>query len=144
MKNVFKMLCYSLCLSIMMVGCENQMENEPQSKPSKYEVCVDLGIDEYIALGFNTELNVAFFEYNEKNEMVYSHTWYDVYDGESRTFTANKRSTKIVIKVELMASYGSTIKELNFFLAQVFYLEPGSTIGIDVNGHSRTSEWSPI
>lgn len=146
------MLFYSLCLCVMMVGCTSPIEEvpqptpkpEPAPDPTKYEVCVDMGLDEYAALGFKTDLQVAFFEYNDQDEMVYTHTWYNVYDGQNKTFTANKRSTKIVVKIELTASYGSTTKELNLFLAQVFYLEPESTIKIDVNGYARTSEQSPI
>ncbi len=148
MKKIFKMLFYSLCLCIMIVGCESPISEEPkpqpEPEPTQYEVRVDMGLDEYAALGFNTDLQVAFFEYNDQNEMVYTHTWYNVFDGQSKTFTANKRSTKIVVKIELTASYGGVTKELNLFLAQVFYLEPENIILIDVDGYARTSEWSPI
>lgn len=147
MKKIFKMLFYSLCLCVM-IGCDSPIQEVPQPKPetqpTKYEVNVDMGLDEYIALGFDTYLQVAFFEYNDQDEMVDTHTWDGVSDGQSRTFTANKRSTKVTVKFELTASYGEVTQELNLFLAQVFYLEPESTIRIDVDGHSRTSEWSPI
>ena len=112
MKKIFKMLFYSLCLCIMNVGCESPIDEEPQPEPqpepTKYEVYVDIDLEQFNSSGIDTDLKVVCFEYNDQNEMVDTQTWYNVFDGQSRTFIANKRSTKIVVKLELTGSHGST------------------------------------
>lgn len=141
MKQFFKMLMYSLCICIMTVGCESPIE---EVEPTQYEVYVDMDLDQFTALGIDSHLQVLLLEYNDLNEIVDTNTWSGVKDGQSKIFTANKRSTKIVVKIELTASYGVATDELNLFLAQVFYLNPESKIRINVDGNARTSSYCPI
>lgn len=87
--------------------------------------------------GFN--LDITLFEYNDKNEIVGQKTVNDVYQGYFKTFTANKNAKKV--KVYMVTSRGDA--SVYTWVQQVFYLESGSNVTIDVTGDIRVGSHEP-
>ena len=148
MKKIFKMFFYSLCLCTMMVGCESPIEEVPQPEPEPTKYFVSVGtfdtFREYVAAGYNVDLTVVCHEYNDNNELLNVEYWNVGIGGGMKTFTANKRATKVVIRLDTDVSYGTQSAEINLYVATVFYLEPENTISIYVSEHSPSSDYNPI
>ncbi len=78
------------------------------------------------------KLNLTFFEYNDIEEKVGNNSMNDVATGSSMTFTANGRATKVKVYVKYYLDSDPS-KTSYRWVQQVFYLNQGSNINIDIN-----------
>ena len=137
------LLCTTMFVSCSPIEVPNAGNN--QTKELVYTVNVNIGLKGLDAkYGTNSTVNIAFFEYNDKDEMVNNHTWYNVKDNATKRITAHKLATKMVALIEMDSYVPATGKmfEYNQYVAQVFYLENNMQITID--GNTRVSDYHPL
>lgn len=144
MKKIFGVLLLGLSV-VCFSSCEKSGGDDVIPQTSKtYTVTADMGIESLDAqYGTNSTLQLGLFEYNDLNEMINSQTWSNVQDNDTKTFTAHKLATKLVIYIELDTYYGDKHSELNEYVAQIYYLTNNKT-AIKIDGSTRVTKTHPL
>ena len=145
MKRFFRLMLLFVVISVSCSPIEVPDTENSDTKGVVYTVNANMGIKGLDAkYGTNSTVNIAFFEYNDKDEMVNNHTWYNVKDNATKRITAHKLATKMVALIEMDSYVPATGKmfEYNQYVAQVFYLENNMQITIDSN--TRVSDYHPL
>ncbi|MCQ2298125.1 MAG: hypothetical protein MJZ51_05845 [Bacteroidales bacterium] len=84
--------------------------------------------------------DIRFLEYDSNGSKVAVNSLFDVQTGDRKEFVANSHAEKVVC--QLQWEYYGTSK--TFYIANVFFIEKGKTITIDLNDHTLTSNSNPI
>ena len=132
MKRLFLLAIITIASCCVFTSCEKD-EFVGASAKHNYTVTSYLG-----ELGANS-IELRFYEYNDKNEMINYNTWDNVQNGAKKSFGAHDLATKLVVYIEADTAYG----EFNRYVAQIFYLTTKNT-SIVLDGETLVSKYSPI
>lgn len=144
MKKIFGLLL------LLLVACVSSCSKDDSGDsildvPSgnTYTVTANMGLSKLDAqYGSQSTMDIVFYEYNDKNEMIAYKLWENVKDNEVRSFSADQLATKLVIYIEMETILNGKKGELNEYVAQVFYLNKQLYITLD--GKTRVSKYSPL
>ena len=121
MKRVIAILS-AIAVLTFLSSCQEKIE-EP--KPTTYTVKMLLSnVSSTSAL----KVDLTAFEYNEEGEKIASNSMDEVCTGDSKTFTANKRTVKVKLYLKMYSNLSTSTKSR--WIQQVFYLEPESNIDV--------------
>lgn len=128
-------------------ACSND-KDEPQmptSKVSSYTVTSDFNLAQLIGdPSISGTIDLTFYEYNDRDEIINYQEWENVKDGSTKKFTASKLAKKLTVFIKITAISGTQEVTLKKYSAQVYYLQEGSNINIRLDGNTRVSSYSPI
>ena len=85
------------------------------------------------------EIEVTVFEYNDKDEAIHQSHMKNVRLGSTRKFTAKPNAQKLKVYLETSSESQSDF----FWIQQVYYLEPGNNILIDITDDIRVGKVEP-
>lgn len=127
------LLLFLLFLPIVFVSCGS--DDEPDY--STYTLNYNLGEESSLIL-----VDLTLFEYNDAGEIVATNSISEIKNGTSRKFTANSRATKVKVYIKLYSSVSTVTPSYNW-VQQVFYLENGRNVNIDITGSTMTGKYEP-
>lgn len=134
MKKLFNLLLLcTFCLAIFS-SCSKDDEASLDEKETTYTFFYS-AID--IPDGF--DLDITLFEYNENNERVSQKNINSVHQGYSEKYVADKNATKVKVYME-MSKDGFSVYD---WVQQVYYLEIGGNINIDITNDIRVGKKEP-
>lgn len=140
-----KKLILLLPLFLFLQSCESDGSKDVFGD---YTIRLNFDYDTYCRSGLgnyysNCEFKIYISEYDSNNERVAAHLWEDVKYKEAKTFTANKRAVKLVVRYEttVYATNGRSVEE-GAYLANVFYLDEYDYI--EITEKTITSSLNPI
>lgn len=87
-------------------------------------------------------VDVTLFEYNDAGEKVATNSVNDIKTGASRKFTANSRATKVKVYIKMYSSISSVSPRYRW-VQQVYYLESGRNVNIDITGDTMLGNYEP-
>ena len=87
-------------------------------------------------------IDVTLFEYNDAGEKVATNTITDIKKGTSRKFNASSIASKVKVYLKMYASSNSSFTKY-CWVQQVYYLENGKNISIDITGETMTGNKEP-
>ena len=119
---------FLMLLVLLMSSCE---KDEPTADITTYTF-------KYNAAYSENPIDVMIFEYNDKNERVGQQS-FRVYNGYEQVFTANKNSTKTKVRMIIRGD----IVDVQRWVQQVFYLDIGGNINIEVHGKTVVGQSEP-
>lgn len=79
-----------------------------------------------------SSMNIICYEYNSREEIINQQVWNTVYAGENRKFTASGSAEKI--KIQIQYTLSSTGSSDIRWVQQVWYLNAGDDIDINITG----------
>lgn len=129
-----KLLLFLLMfLPFFLVSCGS--DDEPDY--STYTLNYNLGEESSLVL-----VDVTLFEYNDAGEKVATNSIPDIKKGASRKFTASARAAKVKVYLKMYSNI-STVTPKYLWVQQVYYLEKGRNVNIDITGSTMTGNYEP-
>jgi ABC-type uncharacterized transport system auxiliary subunit len=135
MKKIFSISICILSTIALLVSCN---KNQTDVADTTYTLIYSVPISSYPNLQQNLFIN----EYSDSNEKLISQQEKDVKEGFSKTYTANSHSVKVKVMSRLIMKNDSSIQQSKW-VQQVFYLEPGGNITIDMKGDTVLGATEP-
>lgn len=89
------------------------------------------------------KIDLTAYEYNEAGEKMGYNTLYKTTAGESKTFTANERSVKVKVQMKMYSETTTAVAPVYRWIQQVFYLEEGRNVVIEIGDTSRIGASEP-
>lgn len=145
--KLFSLLMLFIASTIGFSSCSDDKDepDNPVKTKTTYFISSNLGVDAMASeYGVVSSLTLVCLEYNAQNELVYTQTWQNVKDGDSKKFTANERSVKVIIRIELKGTANGQTSSINRYVATVNYLKPNNNLNIRLDGNTRISSLNPI
>ncbi len=127
----FMLLCATLALSVS--SCSKD-DGDDSVLTSTYTVSYSS-----INPPDGVEIDITVFEYNDKDETIHQSHMNNVRLGSTRKFTAKGNSQKLKVYIETSSESQSTF----FWVQQIYYLEPGGNINIDITDDIRVGKVEP-
>ena len=84
-------------------------------------------------------VDIITYEYSDTGEVVGQKSFDKCVNGFSKTVSANPKATKVKVKVTMKASS----KSLTVWVKQVFYIENGKNVDIEMKGSTTMVEKEP-
>lgn len=84
-------------------------------------------------------VNITLFEYNNQGEVVKQNTVNNCKQGFQRQYTANTHAQKVKVYIEVT----NGTKSVYNWVQQVYYLEKGKNVDVDVTGSVRIAPTEP-
>lgn len=146
--KLLSFLMLFIASSVALSSCSDDEKDEPDNpikQKSTYVISSNMGVDAMASeYGVVSSLTLVCLEYNAQDELVYTQTWQNVKDGDSKKFTANERSVKVIIRIELKGTANGQTSSINRYVATVNYLNPNNNLNIRLDGNTRISSINPI
>ena len=145
-----KILTLLLGVSLLFISCDPTGIKEGSDVVNKtettYTVKYNIDMSDIWAQlpGATHEESLAIFEYNDLGECVNTQNFKDVHYGSTKTFTASKLAKKLAVYHEVEAEYNGKEADTAYWIQQVFYLEEGGNITINITGELRVGAANPI
>jgi len=130
MKKLLFASCLLLSAALTVSSCKK--DKDPVEPDTTYTFKQSADIASGVTMG------VMIFEYNDGNERVGQQS-FEASEGLVRVFTASSRAIKVKVRVTLVA--GST--EMIRWIQQVFYLEKGENIDIEIKSNTLMGTSEP-
>lgn len=127
----FMLLCATLVLSVS--SCSKD-DGDDSVLTSTYTV-----IYSAVEPADGIDLNIIVFEYNDKDEVIHQNPIKNAYMGLTSQFTAKPNAQKLKVYLEMRAGDLSSAS----WVQQIYYLEPGKNIEIDITDDIRVGKVEP-
>ena len=137
--------CFLTAIATLCVSCDS-LDQGKVEPPKDTTYTIDLIFDATSAFnvpGAQVYTDISISEYNEYNERVDIKNCSDLKYGDKKIFRANKRSVKLTIFTKFHVIYPTPLV-LEYWLAQVYYLEPESNIDITIDNYTNIQTTNPI
>lgn len=90
----------------------------------------------------NVLVDLTFFEYNDTGEKIATNSISEAKKGTKKTFTASSRATKVKVYIKMYSS-NSAITPAYRWVQNVFYLENGKNIDINLTNNTIIGNYEP-
>lgn len=137
MRKVLGLMLLCVALLFVFTSCSNVEEYEDKDNSilsSTYTVLYSS-----VSPPDGVEIDITVFEYNDKDEAIHQNNLNNVRWGSGNKFTARKNSQKLKVYISTSSESQSDF----FWIQQVYYLEPGNNILIDITDDIRVGKVEP-
>lgn len=132
MKRILSFIALAIAMAMLLSCTKEELK-------TTYTININIS-----SLSSSSGVKVDFtaYEYNDAGEKIVTNDLIAVTAGTTKTFTANSRSVKVKIYQKVYTSV-SSIKPTYSWVQQVFYLEPGKNININLDDHTKIGNYEP-
>ena len=137
MKKIFRFLLLCVTFLFVFTSCSNVDDYEYEDNPilsSTYTVLYSS-----VNPPDGVKIDVTVFEYNDKDEAIHQSHMDNVRMGSTKKFTAKEKSQKLKVYIVTSSESQSDF----FWIQQVYYLEPGNNILIDITDNIWVGKVEP-
>ena len=121
------LLVVALCTTTVFTSCRNDDDDTTYTFIYSVDDVAGLIVD------------VTLLEYNDNEVIVGQHTIDNLRSGFRQNFTANSRATKVKVRFNWRVGTTNTVR----WVQQVFYLEAGRNINIEITGNTLVGPSEP-
>lgn len=137
MKKLLSMMLFITAMVFTLSACSSDDDEKKEREREKDTTYI------FNYTGDNPQggliVNVTLFEYNSQGEVVKQNAVNNCKQGFQRQYTANANAQKVKVYIEVT----NGTKSVYNWVQQVYYLEKGKNVAVDVTGSVRIAPTEP-
>ncbi len=115
----------------------------PEKATPQTTYTVVYNISDISTSSISVTTDVTLFEYNEAGEKIGNNSMKSVHTGTTKTFTASKNAVKVKVYIDVEMSNGTSTSSMKKWVQQVYYLEEGADIKIQLEDSTMIGNYEP-